>query len=447
MKLLLVYAPFCTPATPPYSLAKLHAFLRDNYNGEIDVLDLNIEFHKKKFKDFAKFLKQKDQTNYKEEAKQFLQESGKIYSTNNKAIVNDEKPELFDDMYNEIIKKKPDVVAFSVVYSSQCFYAYSLIKKLRENNIKVIIGGPAVNKKLMSVAKHLNNEVELLEYLNNEKLDCSKLKVRNIIDFNIFKLKDYFTEEIVLPIKTTSSCYYQQCTFCTHHNKSMYFEYNLDDIKETLKGAKKVFIIDDMIHKKRLLEIAKIMKKLKIEWMCQLRPTKEFDKKTLKELYESGLKIIVWGVESGNDRILKLMKKGTNVKDNEIVLKNSKDVGIKNVLYTMFGFPSETKEEFLETIEFLKRNEENIDLISTSVFGLQPGTEIYKNPEKFGINKISEKTRTILAPKISYEVSKGLTQTKAKELIKKYKKTLEKINKFPKEMNFFRVHMLNEDCL
>ena len=152
--------------------------------------------------------------------------------------------------------------------------------------------------------------------------------------------------------------------------------------------------------------------------------------------------MVIWGIESGNDRVLSLMKKGTNVKDVEIVLKRSHDAGIKNVTYIMFGFPTETKEEFLDTIQFLKRNDENIDLVSTSVFGLQKDTPVYKDPASFGIKKIIEEERTILEPKITYEVSVGLSNEQASILKKNYKKTIEKINKHPKGMNFFREHMI-----
>ncbi len=168
----------------------------------------------------------------------------------------------------------------------------------------------------------------------------------------------------------------------------------------------------------------------------------EFTLPLLKELHDSGLKMIMWGVESGNDRILKLMNKGTSRKCIEQVLKDSHDAGIKNIVYMMFGFPTETKEEFKETIDFLSRNSEYIDLVSTSVFGLQKGTEVFSNPSKFGISKITETPRTVLEPRIEYEVSSGLSKEEAEKLRQSHKRTLEKLDKFPKVMNFFREHML-----
>ena len=52
------------------------------------------------------------------------------------------------------------------------------------------------------------------------------------------------------------------------------------------------------------------------------------------------------------------------------------------------------------------------------------------------------KKRTYLEPSFSFEVSAGMSQKEAKQMKKNYSKTIEKINKYPKEMNFFREHML-----
>ncbi len=450
-KILLIYAPFCTPVSPPYSITYLASFLKDNLSRSFSVkeIDLNIRFHSLKFPEYKNHFKNLKKRYKKEEyekiSKKFLLETGKTYSENNKKVVKNKDPELLNDMLKEILINKPEIVAFSIVYSSQAFYTYALIKELNKLGIKTVVGGPAVNNKLRSIAdKHLNNEVELLKYINGKIIEHNKLKTNTILDFSRYKKEDYFTPDLVIPIKTSSSCYYQQCTFCTHHNKKQYFEYDLNNIKKSVKqsNTKSVFIIDDMIYKKRLLEIAKILKPLKISWMCQLKPHKDLDEKTLKTLKESGLKAIIWGIESGNNRVLKLMKKGTNVEDNEKVLKLSKKTGIKNIIYIMFGFPTETKEEFIDTIRFIEHNKENIDLVSTSIFGLQKNTDIYNNPKKYFITKIIETKRTILEPKIKYKVSKGLSQKEAIALRKKHKKTIENINRFPKTMNFFREHML-----
>ena len=184
-----------------------------------------------------------------------------------------------------------------------------------------------------------------------------------------------------------------------------------------------------MIPVKRLLELSKIING---KWGCQLRPTKEFTKEALQKLHDNGLTFVLWGVESGCQKTLDRIKKGTKVEDIETVLTNASEVGIKNVTYIMFGFLGESEEDFVETIEFIKRNK--IDLVSTSTFGLQKGTPVYNNYKDYGITSIEEKERTVLEPKISYTM-KNVPD------IKKLKKKYPIHNKYPKSLNFFREHM------
>ena len=438
-KILLVYLPFCTPASPPYSITNLYSFLKNNCQNQIDVLDLNLEFHKLKFPEYQKYYQSMNWDDYENKTKEYSKLTAKTYSENNKKVVNGEKPEFFEELLQKIMDKKPDIVAFSLVYSSQVFYAYSLIKELKQ--IITVVGGPAVNEILMkSATKALNSELELLDLLSKNK----ELSFNYSLDFSIYALDEYFTPMPVIPIKTSSTCYYKQCAFCTHFAKTQYYESPVDVIKNTIIASqqKLFFFIDDMLPSHRLLKIADAMKPLNVKWSCQLKPTIDFDYNTLKRLRESGLLSIFWGVESGSDRILNLMKKGTNTKDIENVLSDSHRAGIKNLLYIMFGFPTETKDEFLSTIEFMKKNEKNIDLVFPSIFGLQKGSIVYNDPEKFGLKKIIEEKRTVLEPKISFEIESGLTQKEAALLKKKYKKTINGLNKYPKSMAFFREHML-----
>ncbi len=444
---LLVYPPFCTPASPPYSLAYLYSFLKNNLSPEhsVDVLDLNILFHRLKFPEEQKYFRQSSWPDYDRETKTFLRLAGLCYSQNNKNVVGGDDPESLAELAAEIIKKSPDIVAFSIVYSSQAFYLSALLPKLKALGIKTVIGGPAVNQKLAGIADVvLKNEVDLLEYIEQNKVEHSQLNTTRILNFSVFDLKHYFIPEIVLPLRTSTSCYYQQCSFCTHHGNAKYMEHDLDDIKQTIisSKARHVFFIDDMIPKKRLLELAAVLKPLAVDWMCQLRPTKELDGETLKTLHESGLRIVLWGVESGSDRILQLMKKGTNKKDIMGVLNSAHTAGIKNVIYIMFGFPTETEAEFMETISFIKENKEYVDLISTSTFGLQKDSPMFSRVEEFGIVDVRIKERTILEPKIEYTITSGLTVEQLEKMKREQKMTILKINKFPPQMNYFREHLL-----
>ncbi|MBW3019857.1 radical SAM protein, partial [Candidatus Woesearchaeota archaeon] len=354
-------------------------------------------------------------------------------------VVRNERPEFFEELLQKIKDFKPDLIAFSIVYSSQAFYALSLLKELKD--YKTIVGGPAVNEKLINVStQFLKDERELLDYVGNYKSDVIEYPP---VDFSCYDLKKYFTPEPLIPLKTSNTCYYKKCAYCSHFCDVPYEEYDLNLIEATVKRskAKHFFLMDEMIPVPRLLKLAEMFKRLNVYWTCQLKPIPLMTFDVLKTLRESGMTQILWGVESASDRVLKLMCKGTQKSNIEEVLKNSHNAGIKNIVYIIFGFPTETKEELLETINFMVKNSEYIDLVSTSIFGLQAGTPIYKNPEKFSITKIHEEERTVLDPKITYEISQGLTQEEATKIRQGYKSTLEKINKYPKTMNFFREHM------
>jgi hypothetical protein len=457
-KILLIYPPFCTPASPPYSITNLYSFLKANCTGQfnIDAIDLNLEYHKMKFPAQQKYFQDmKRWVDYEKAADAYHKATAAAYAENNTKVVKGGKPEFYKEILKQIIDQKPDVVAFSIVYSSQAFYALSLIEGLNEiknkagmNDILTVIGGPAVNKKLSDAANYsLNNEVELLELItDNKKGPVLPKKQDSLIapDFSIYRLDEYFTPMPVLPVKTSTTCYYKKCAFCTHFTDKPYYEYPVEQVKEaiSLSGQKLFCLIDDHLPAKRLLKIAQAIKPLGVFWICQLKPTKDFNAAVMRSLYASGLRMVAWGVESGNDRVLGLMNKGTNITDIEQVLKDSHAAGVKNTTYIMLGFPTETKIELLDTIGFLERNKENIDLVSASSFGLQNGSEVYNNPEKFGIAKIIEEERTVLGPKISYEVKEGLSWEETRKLRSRYKGRIGMINKFPNEMNFFREHML-----
>ncbi len=409
-------------------------------------------WHQKRFPEFYHFTTSFNDNNnshynpaeYDLQSHIFLRDSARIYTNNHKKIRENQEPDLIHELIQEILCHKPSAVALSVVYSSQAFYTLSLLQKLKELSIPTIIGGGAITQQLRNAATHtLKNEVELLNFVEQKQITHETLKSAFPLDYLPTLNQNYFSPQNVFTLKTTISCYYQQCTFCSHHQNKKYQEFPLSEIEQTIinNNMKFVFFIDDMIHKKRLLELGAICKRHNVKWMCQLRPTRDLDQATLNTLYHSGLRIVLWGVESASERIINLMKKGTSIKDAAAVLHNSKEVGIKNVLYIMFGFPTETKDEFLQTIQFLRDNSKNIDLVSTSIFGLQQGTPAYENPQAIGITEINHIKRTILEPKISYTTSTGLSQDEANQLRKSHKKSIDAPNKYPKAMNFLREHM------
>jgi hypothetical protein len=409
----------------PYSISHLKGYFKKLYGAEC--LDINAKFHRKRFSQYYKKIRTEHYANLLCE---FEKESRIVYAQNNKAVVSGKKPELLQDMLDNILAKKPDVVALSIVYSSQCFYAKALIQELKKHNLRCIAGGPAVNEKLLALCDTIP---ELQQPIPPE----------TVPDFSDYDAGDYLSKEIVIPLKTATTCYYKQCAFCTHYAKTPYQEFPLETIKKVIQQnkAKYVFFIDDMIRKERLVEIAKLLKPLNVQWWCQLKPAKEL-LGIFSELHASGLHTISWGVESGSQRLLNLMNKGITVETVKKVLQESHEAGIKNAVFIMFGFPTETKEEFFDTIHFLKENSSSIDLVTTSIFGLQKGSAVYEHPAQYCVSSIHEEKRTVLDSKITYAVSRGMSFEEVESLRRKYTKTIKNIDKVPRVFNCFKEQIL-----
>lgn len=284
MKVLLVHLPFCTPISPPYSLSYLAGFLKGNSTHSVSVLDLNLAFHNRKFASY------KDDVKAGNNVPEFMKETSAVYAKNNRDVLAGGTPEYFEEFIALIKETKPDVVAFSVVYSSQAFYAYALLKAL---DVTTVVGGPAANSKLKKVADHyFPHEIAFLEFLEKKKIPREDMDFGTVPAYNLFPLSDYFIKEPVIPLKTSTTCYYKRCAFCSHYSPVPYVEYSLEDIKKTVEGHKYLFIIDDMIPASRLRKLSDVLKD-KV-WTCQLKP-KAFSSETLKKLHANGMRMAMWG--------------------------------------------------------------------------------------------------------------------------------------------------------
>lgn len=402
MKLLLVYPPFAPPSIKPYSISGLKSFMEENSQLKVKALDLNAKFHN------LMELNTLDK----------IYKALPVYERNNQKVLRNKKPELFKQLINLIKKENPDYVAFSLVYNSQCFYAKSLIEELQ---CKVFLGGPAVSPRLSG--HKMSSPEELLNYFEKKPVK------HPLPDFSDLLDEDYLSSEVI-PVKSAEGCPYGKCAFCNHHGGTEYNKLELN-----FSPGKYFFFIDDMIPLKRLIEIGEKMPSEAV-WWAQLKPTADLIP-YLEWLSKKGLKSVAWGVESGSQRVLKKMNKGTSIATIRRVLSEAKRVGIINTVYIMFGFPEETEDDFYATLNFLEENNENIDLVSTSTFGLQKGTKIYENPNSYGISQVFHEKRTILDDKIYFT-----PEPPSINLKKRHKRRIERVNKFPKSLVYLKEQTL-----
>jgi len=177
-----------------------------------------------------------------------------------------------------------------------------------------------------------------------------------------------------------------RCTFClwpqvtTGHSYRVRSPGNVvDEVREMPRlfpQMKEVFFDDDTFtaDPPRAREIAQLMRPLGLCWSTNARAN--VDRDTLKVLKDGGLRLFVVGYESGNDQILKNIKKGVSTERARRFTKDCHDIGILIHGTFIVGLPGETKETIEETIRFAR--EMNPETLQVSLASPYPGTHFYQ---------------------------------------------------------------------
>ena len=150
-------------------------------------------------------------------------------------------------------------------------------------------------------------------------------------------------------------------------------EWALDAFKP--QGLQEIFFDDDTFTyiPKRMVEMSQAFKPLKFQWSSTSRS--HLDYQTLKVMADAGCRLFIVGFESGNDQILKNIKKGLSAARSAQFVKDCKRVGIKVHGDFIIGLPGETRETIKETIRYAKQLD--CETIQVSVAHAYPGTEMY----------------------------------------------------------------------
>jgi hopanoid biosynthesis associated radical SAM protein HpnJ len=145
---------------------------------------------------------------------------------------------------------------------------------------------------------------------------------------------------------------------------------------ERFPQVKEFFWDDDTfnIRKDRTLELCALLKPLKIRWSCTARV--HSDRETLAAMADAGLRLMIVGYESGDDRILKNIKKGATVEMARRFTRDCKDLGIRIHGDFIIGLPGETKDTVQRTIDLAR--ELDPETIQVSLAHAYPGTELYE---------------------------------------------------------------------
>jgi radical SAM superfamily enzyme YgiQ (UPF0313 family) len=209
---------------------------------------------------------------------------------------------------------------------------------------------------------------------------------------------DYYTpppcnykKKPVINVITSRGCP-NQCTFCDRNTFGQTLRLrSAENIAKEIEmlimdyGAKEIAFVDDTftLKPKRLYEIFSLLdrKGLKFPWTCMAR-INTVDYELLKFMKEKGCWHISFGIESGNEDILKKIKKNIALDKVETIIGYCKELKILTKGFFIVGHPGESVETINETIEYALtlKLDDIVATINTPI----PGTEQYQNISEYG---------------------------------------------------------------
>jgi len=203
-------------------------------------------------------------------------------------------------------------------------------------------------------------------------------------------------------------CYWKKCSFC---------DVNLDYISRYDVATTDVLIgrieslvletgqtgfhfVDEAAPPKALKSLANalLQRKLDISWWGNIRFEKSFDADLCRLLADSGCIAVTGGLEVASDRLLKLMKKGVSIEQVARVTRAFSDAGILVHAYLMYGFPTQTSQDTVDALEYVRQlfAAGCIQSAFFHRFTCTVHSPVGKHPERYGVT-LSPPLRTTFA--------------------------------------------------
>ncbi|MBC7776703.1 MAG: radical SAM protein [Phycisphaerae bacterium] len=361
---------------------------------------------------------------------------------------------LIDILEQRMAEIQPDLVAISVPFPGNLYAAFRCAQWIKKHcpNVKIAMGGGFANTELRSLSEprvfeffdfitlddgeapvehlveHLAGKrpLELLkrafalvndkvEYFNFSLSPDYKQMDTGTPDYSDLWLDRYISVlEIANPMhrmwsdgrwnKLTMAhgCYWGKCTFC---------DISLDYIKvyEPLTASLLCDRMEEMIAQTgengfhfvdeaappalmRALALEIIRRKLIVSWWTNIRFEKSFTRDLCVLLRASGCVAISGGLEVASDRLLGLIQKGVTVAQVAQVTRNFTEAGIMVHAYLMYGFPTQTAQETIDSLEMVRQMFE-VGILQSGFwhqFAMTAHSPVGMYPEQFGVQKETE---------------------------------------------------------
>ena len=135
--------------------------------------------------------------------------------------------------------------------------------------------------------------------------------------------------------------------------------------------------------------------RINIYWRTYAK-VERLDREVLRKLKAAGCETLIFGIESGSDRVLRLMRKGFTSNQAQMILRDSAELGIKNSVCFMSGYHHEGEADIRHTVDFIRRNKKYIYHAQVNPFQLAFGSDMWEHPEVYGITNPKESKPRIL---------------------------------------------------
>jgi len=209
-------------------------------------------------------------------------------------------------------------------------------------------------------------------------------------------------------------CYWKKCSFCDvsldyiSRYETASAALLVDRIESIIQetGQTGFHFVDEAAPPKILKALAEelIRRNVVISWWGNIRFEKTFTPELAQLLAKSGCIAMSGGLEVASDRLLNLMQKGVSVEQVAQVTKGFSDAGILVHAYLMFGFPTQTVQETVDALEYVRQLFEN-DCIQSGFFHrfiCTVHSPVGMNPAEYGVELIPLPKTTFAKNDVSF---------------------------------------------
>jgi len=344
---------------------------------------------------------------------------------------------------------RPQLVLLSVPFPGAVYAALRIAQTIRAHHpeIKLVLGGGFVNTELRELAEpRLFDYVDfitldagerpllaLLEHLQGQRsqqrlvrtfvrADDGAVKYINFVEPDIpfdevgtptwdgLPLGQYLSLLDMLnpmnrlwsdgrwnKLTVAHGCYWKKCSFCdvSLDYISRYEAASATTLVDRVEaivaetGQTGFHFVDEAAPPKALKAFAAELQRrgTSISWWGNIRFEKTFSPELCQQLADSGCIAISGGLEVASDRLLQLMKKGVSVEQVARVTKGFADAGILVHAYLMYGFPTQTVQDTVDALEYVRQLFENGCIHSGFFhrFACTVHSPVGMNPEAYGV--------------------------------------------------------------